>query len=433
MNQARGYTRLEDDDKPKGPTLGRPTPTPTKPITLPVYTAATAAAAAASTTTQPLVPHPRGDSRVPPGKLGQQRRVCCCFRTVGGCCATFCIIIVLLLVGLGVLGYFAFPRKPDVVVSDPYVPVGTAGFRETGAFDKASKSAPYILSFQLALNVSVNSPNYFSLKVDEINIKGNLVDDQGKKIERVGANGQTTNVNFKAFENTTFVLPLALNYTTTDTSDLLNDKVLSMILDSCGILPNAKKRDLTLDYEVSLKIPLISFTGYVPSFTGRKNFACPSSAAKSVSKVLTEKLIEGLLGNSAPAAHFAAGVAVDGLPPFLPFPLDDAPPAIDDADALAETNDAGPARDMAYDDIVLRYLLVGDRGAAAAAAAADAAAPRRSGSSRAAAATAHERDGVAGAGPGAEDVVSDLANRIRSPPMANGGKVNVGGGGGAWV
>ncbi|KAJ3216120.1 hypothetical protein HDU67_009921 [Dinochytrium kinnereticum] len=260
-NHAQGYNRLPDDKEP-----GQSYPTSIK-----------------QTDPYAPIPYPRGES---------QRRFCGCFRTRASCCGTFCVIILFILLGLGILGFFAFPRMPKIVISDPYVPATSkGGFKETGDLSTASKEKPYVVTFEMAVNGTVYSPNYFSLQVDEINIKGNLLDEQGKKLENAVAAGQSTNINFKSFQNTTFVLPINLNYSASNAESLLTDKVLILILKSCGILPGSEKKDLRMEYEASFKVPLIAWTGYKPFFNGKMNFPCPQSAAKTITAVLTKKLL----------------------------------------------------------------------------------------------------------------------------------------------
>ncbi|KAI8848097.1 hypothetical protein BC829DRAFT_394731 [Chytridium lagenaria] len=254
INYAQGYNRLPDASKDSH---------------FPSY----------ATTTAPIPP---------PRRI---RRYCCCFRTRGGCCAAFCCFFLIIIIGLVLLGFFAFPRQPKVIISDPYIPVGSKGFQEIGEVGEASKEKPFVAVFDMAINGSVYSPNYFSLQVDEINIRGNLIDEQGNKTENAVAGGSVFNTNFKAFENTTFVLPITLNYTVTAPENLLTDKSIILMLKSCGVFPGSHKKDLKLEYTTTFTIPFLQWTGYKPSFTGKLNFPCPNTAANAITKVMTSQLL----------------------------------------------------------------------------------------------------------------------------------------------
>ncbi|KAJ3281426.1 hypothetical protein HDU76_008931, partial [Blyttiomyces sp. JEL0837] len=98
-----------------------------------------------------------------------QRYCCGCFRTRGGCCAFWWTFILLIVIGMGVAGYFLWPRIPTFTVSDPYIPNNVSPVSYTGSMSTASPSNPYTVMFNLAVNISVYSPNYESIKVDSLN------------------------------------------------------------------------------------------------------------------------------------------------------------------------------------------------------------------------------------------------------------------------
>jgi hypothetical protein len=100
----------------------------------------------------------------------RRRRFCCCFRTRRGCIITILLITVIFLGGLGAAAFFLWPRAPVIVVSDPYSLSNVEALTQAGDLANASPSAPYSFTLNFGVDMSVYSPNYEDVKVNQLTI-----------------------------------------------------------------------------------------------------------------------------------------------------------------------------------------------------------------------------------------------------------------------
>lgn len=215
----------------------------------------------------------------------KKTRVCCCFRTKRGCCFTITSIIVLILIALGITSFFVYPRIPGVKLGDPYVPAGQSignSLQITGSPTSASASNPFQLTFNLQMDISVNSQNYIDYQVNSVKMDSVIVDSNNAGLPGTSATGVTNNIVIGKFSTTNFSLPLKVVYVATSPTSIATDPVIQSLVSSCGFTGGQPKNIKlkvcsfsNFQYHVAISIALISWTGYVPAFDGFTSFACP--------------------------------------------------------------------------------------------------------------------------------------------------------------
>ncbi|KAJ3232826.1 hypothetical protein HDU78_006831 [Chytriomyces hyalinus] len=216
------------------------------------------------------------------------RRYCCCFRTRGGCCFFSLSLTFLILAGLGIFGFFFWPRIPTIDISEPYVAPNVAPLTVSGSLLTATNSTPFVLQLRMAVNVSVYSPNRISYFVNNIIFAGALVDLDGVSvIPNANVNGNVANVAFPPFKQSNFTMPLELMYSVTSAQTVLTggDKALNVFQARCGGGANGK---LNLKYTVSVNLAILAWTGYKPSFSGSTSFPCSAIGWNNVLSALTK-------------------------------------------------------------------------------------------------------------------------------------------------
>ncbi|KAI8830179.1 hypothetical protein BJ741DRAFT_361692 [Chytriomyces cf. hyalinus JEL632] len=216
------------------------------------------------------------------------RRYCCCFRTRGGCCFFSLSLTFLILAGLGIFGFFFWPRIPTIDISEPYVAPNVAPLTVSGSLLTATNSTPFVLQLRMAVNVSVYSPNRIAYFVNNIIFAGALVDLDGVSvIPNANVNGNVANVAFPPFKQSNFTMPLELMYSVTSAQTVLTggDKALNVFQARCGGGANGK---LNLKYTVSVNLAILAWTGYKPSFSGSTSFPCSAIGWNNVLSALTK-------------------------------------------------------------------------------------------------------------------------------------------------
>ncbi len=86
-------------------------------------------------------------------------RLCCCFQTKRGSVVTLTTI----LLGLGLVLFFLFPRIPSFKIGDPFVN-DQNGLR----FNVSNDRIVTAMSYQIAINFTVESKNYFDFYTSSI-------------------------------------------------------------------------------------------------------------------------------------------------------------------------------------------------------------------------------------------------------------------------
>ncbi|KAI9206591.1 uncharacterized protein BJ171DRAFT_597264 [Polychytrium aggregatum] len=213
----------------------------------------------------------------------KDRRYCCCFRTRRGCCTFSILLTILILVGLGLAVYFLYPRFPTINVSSPFLLNSSAGLTTLGSLGSASAASPFVLSFGFAVNITVNSQNYIDIFVSSLTVNINLLDNNGNPLSSVKGTGVANNFNIRSFQTSVVTLPTNVSYTTTSPVSVKNivDPDFLVLESSCvGSTP------FNFKYTGSLTIPLISWTGYHPSFDGTFTQDCPSAMRTAIASLI---------------------------------------------------------------------------------------------------------------------------------------------------
>ncbi|KAH8116849.1 hypothetical protein DFH11DRAFT_1823854 [Phellopilus nigrolimitatus] len=175
-------------------------------------------------------------------------RFCCCTLLI----ALFLIISIILSLGIWI-------RPPDITVNN-------VGFNQTGSAFQVTSSS---LNLNLAVNISVDNPNYFAVSFKEIKV------DLTYPIDNMDVGGgEKDNIDFHAHTQTTFYFPFTLTYNEAADTD---KKVLMDLLTKCGITGGTKE-DITVDYKITLGLKIL-FVTVSPSFSNTFNFACPVTAS----------------------------------------------------------------------------------------------------------------------------------------------------------
>lgn len=185
---------------------------------------------------------------------------------VGGLCFLSLVLVTL-------LAFFLFPRKPNFTTNS-FVPL-LSKTSVSGTPFLASESAPFVLSFSLDANVTVESKNFIDLQVTSLTYTSVIVDQQGNptpETSRFTASGSKSQVTILKMTTMFMILPLDCQYRiTTPTVNLLQDPTLQKMLSVCPSLGTGSPSGLQMKLSVSGKLGLIPF-GPIESI---KTIPCP--------------------------------------------------------------------------------------------------------------------------------------------------------------
>ncbi|KAJ3225607.1 hypothetical protein HDU81_007772 [Chytriomyces hyalinus] len=208
------------------------------------------------------------DPRRPPPDFGPPTL---CFPSRRACIWSSWIIAVLVILGISL--FFVWPRIPSVEVSKTYVPDGKLGVIVSGALATATTEMPFVVQLNLAVKVTVENPNYLTLWANKISFSGYLLGiDDATRVNNTILYGGVRNVEFQGRGATQFVLPIQLLYATSNPFSLSQgDEALLLFNERCENLPQA----IQVEYQVTVDLALVSWTGYRPGFSDRASFMCP--------------------------------------------------------------------------------------------------------------------------------------------------------------
>lgn len=178
------------------------------------------------------------------GKARCMGRFCCCTIMI----ALFFIISIALALALWI-------RPPSVLIG----PAKTASGTSAGTFQGTGLTIP------LTVNISVNNPNYFSVKLKQLKAeftypKGNVP---------IGS-GVLNDVTFEANSDKNVTFPFQINYKFADDPSL---QALLDIADRCGITDNSKS-NLDIQYKITIGLQIL-VVNVSPSISNTLSFACP--------------------------------------------------------------------------------------------------------------------------------------------------------------
>ncbi|KAJ3134533.1 hypothetical protein HK101_004344, partial [Irineochytrium annulatum] len=263
-------------------------------------------------------------------------------------CIIVAAVLTPLMITAGILIYIFFPRLPDIHVNALYVDNSTTTVPPFSfAVSNSSNLNTLTLEVRFLLSISLYNSNPYNLRIDEIDLYGNLVVNttqiaEGLKpsslgpiigfvggvptppagympnnLPQLGA-GNVTGLLFPAKQNTTFMMPFTVRYSPDPNLGLLNDPAFTEILNACGITAG-KQRVMQINYAATSRVARLAWLGYNPSISSSIKINCPASMAQIDSVITTlintpnltpgnvAAVLTGALGgNVAPGAMMGA-------------------------------------------------------------------------------------------------------------------------------
>ncbi|KZT26414.1 hypothetical protein NEOLEDRAFT_1113225 [Neolentinus lepideus HHB14362 ss-1] len=197
----------------------------------------------------------------------------------GRCIGRFCcctLLMALFLVVSIILSLLLWIRPPSINMLGVGAPTSGSEIQFTN---------DGTLNINLAVNISVNNPNYFSVAFKEIKVQLFYPINN----TAVGG-GQENNIDFKEGSSTNFTFPLTISYnSSTDPSQA----VIKDIASKCGF-GGGSKSDLVVDYKLTLGLRVLAIT-ISPVINNQLSFACPLSES-DIEQILQNGGISGMSG-----------------------------------------------------------------------------------------------------------------------------------------
>ncbi|KAJ3058634.1 hypothetical protein HDU98_005272, partial [Podochytrium sp. JEL0797] len=167
-----------------------------------------------------------------------------------------------------------WPRIPTIVVGNPFPNPATSPFNTNGSLLTASPATPFLVQINLAVNVSVFSPNYATITVDDVGFLGQvLAPSTATPIPGLFVTGQSGRVSFAGRSETNFTMPLEILYNVTDpTATIISDAGLALFAMRCV----GRGGTIEATYTVDIFLRALRWTGYNPSVGGKLGFECPN-------------------------------------------------------------------------------------------------------------------------------------------------------------
>ncbi|KAL1743964.1 hypothetical protein HDZ31DRAFT_83071 [Schizophyllum fasciatum] len=178
-------------------------------------------------------------------------------RCIGRFCCCTIMTIIFLVVSI-LLALALWVRPPNVVVGDLDTTSGNGGSVVQFSSDG--------LKINLAVNISVTNPNYFS--VDLNNVQATLKYPINGDTKDVGG-GKLDDVDFPSHSTKDIKFPFSIDYKLTEDS---NYTVLKDLASKCGL--GGTKRDIKVDYTIKIGVRFL-FINVSPSISNSYSFACP--------------------------------------------------------------------------------------------------------------------------------------------------------------
>ncbi|KAJ3124514.1 hypothetical protein HK100_011201 [Physocladia obscura] len=203
---------------------------------------------------------------------------CGCFSTRRSCLLSCGIIWFFILTGIGAALFFLWPRYPTVKVGDPYLIDSISALQVIAGKEKSGDLTQ--IAVTMAVDISVYSPNYEDIFVNNLEFTGYLVDPStNAAIKSAPASGVSNNINFKAKSTTDFTLQFTITDSLLGTvssyeSLVASDAFIHALDTDCKTASGT----LTLTYSIELTLALISWTGFKPTTTGTVKIPCPATA-----------------------------------------------------------------------------------------------------------------------------------------------------------
>ncbi|KAJ3282631.1 hypothetical protein HDU79_009780 [Rhizoclosmatium sp. JEL0117] len=221
-------------------------------------------------------------------------------------------VLVVVLAAIAVLGWFFFPRFPEIRVNSIVLTdvAGASGTLKVTVPESGDLNGLQ-LQMSMQMDVSMWNPNLYGLQVDAIDVVANMAVNtsfvfnplktqpltsfnsltQVVTVIRAPAGYYASNTStigtshvgsiyFPAKTTTNFTMTFALSYTPDPLVGLLNDPTVLELADACGITSRYKPagRPMKIQYVAKTAIPALRLFNYSPSLGGDIKISCPVSS-----------------------------------------------------------------------------------------------------------------------------------------------------------
>ncbi|KAJ3307112.1 hypothetical protein HDV03_002623 [Kappamyces sp. JEL0829] len=213
----------------------------------------------------------------------ETRRYCCGFFTSRKACLRTCLPIwAAVVVAISLLVFFLFPRVPTITVGMPYV----ANARSSLKYNTTSEGAVTALSYDIAVNFTVTSKNYYTYYASRIITTGHLLDSNGNAIKNALGFGQLDGSHFPAMAAVTYTMPLTVYWVSVGKGP--NDDPALVTLQRCTV--KSPPDTLRFVYSTRVELPLFSWTGYKLNPAGEFSFNIATMTDSQRSQIQTVAL-----------------------------------------------------------------------------------------------------------------------------------------------
>lgn len=176
----------------------------------------------------------------------QKQRSCSPFRTYLRYLSCILVSTSILVLGLALAIYFLFPRQPQLTIYD----IDMMKCIRTMQIKNSN------ITFGCDVDFQVGSENYIDYYVSELLVRAQLI---SKSTEFGNAFGKLTYFNIPSHSAVNLTIPVMFDI-------ILGNQSLAVVQGNA----------FEFLYRVDLKLPLLSWTGYSPSFSGYKNMSIPT-------------------------------------------------------------------------------------------------------------------------------------------------------------
>jgi len=200
-------------------------------------------------------------------------------RCIGRFCCCTIMVTILLLVSI-VLTLAIFLRPPDIQFSGV----------QPSASGSAVEATSSDLKVNLGIGISVRNPNFFTVTFKSIKANVNY------PINNTQLGGGTqSNVVFPSNSKTSFTFPFTIDYSEAKDPQ---GAILVDIANKCGFVPGSVKKQLSVQYTLTLAIQIL-FVTISPPISGTANFDCPFSLSDIKPLAAAIPALSGILSGAA--------------------------------------------------------------------------------------------------------------------------------------
>ncbi|KAJ3411892.1 hypothetical protein HDV05_001527 [Chytridiales sp. JEL 0842] len=232
--------------------------------------------------------------------------LCCCIPR-NRKARTICLsITAVILVALGVVGFFYWPRFPEIKVVELKLNEIDGGAFQFDLPESAKGNLNQMtITLNLKMNVSLFNNNLYALKLETLDLKAYMIcnkteikanrNPRSLNIEKligpapVGRDpsyvpsftpligtSKKGNLFFPPKSNTTFEMIFEFKFTPDPMVGLLDDPAFAELLNVCGVTAS-RRRPVRIDYYASSQVAILKSLGYVPVVEGFLNVECPAT------------------------------------------------------------------------------------------------------------------------------------------------------------